>query len=68
MTQVAQRFGGGWTRQKLDVVENYLVAYTRVMQKQTNSGLGTSTASRDRGSLTSLGSSLWNRCCLATTA
>ena len=29
MTQVAQRFGGGWTRQKLDVVENYLVAYTR---------------------------------------
>ena len=36
MTQVAQRLGGGWTRQKLDVVENYLVAYTRVMQKQTN--------------------------------
>ena len=36
MAQIAQRFGGGWTRQKLDVVENYLVAYTRVMQKQTN--------------------------------
>ena len=36
MVQVAQRFGGGWTRQKLDVVESYLVAYTRVMQKQTN--------------------------------
>jgi three-Cys-motif partner protein len=36
MVQVAQRFGGGWTRQKLDVVESYLVAYSRVMQKQTS--------------------------------
>ena len=34
MVRVNQSFGSGWTRQKLDVVENYLVAYTRVMKNQ----------------------------------
>ena len=34
MVRKTQSFGGGWTRQKLDVVENYLVSYTRVMKNQ----------------------------------
>ena len=34
MVQITRSFGGGWTRQKLDVVENYLESYTRVMKNQ----------------------------------
>ena len=32
MVSAPQSFGGAWTRQKLDVVEHYLVAYSRVMK------------------------------------
>ena len=34
MVSVPQSFGGAWTRQKLDVVEHYLVAYSRVMKNR----------------------------------
>lgn len=36
MVRKSQGFGGSWTRQKLDVVESYLVAHTRVLKNQPN--------------------------------
>ncbi|MEQ9078130.1 MAG: three-Cys-motif partner protein TcmP [Sandaracinaceae bacterium] len=32
--EAPHRFGGEWTRQKLDVLEKYLAAYTQVLKKQ----------------------------------
>lgn len=47
---MTRKFGGNWTKQKLDIIENYLKAYLKVMKKQPF-GLGYIDAFAGEGSV-----------------